>query len=767
MSGEPRPLILIVDDDPGAATLQRRRLERADFRVEAAADVGAAMSILAGMTVDLVVMDYRLGGTTGLDLHRQMKAAGLDVPVIMVTGATDDATVIEAMRAGIRDFVVKGTDYLDYLPDAARAILKQTVAAPERLPDEHRRTSVLIVEDDSGTAILEKRQLQRAGYDVAIATSAGEALELVRKGGVNLAVLDLRLQGGTSGLDLYERMQAEGWNIPAILVTGFPDESVAIRALRIGIRDFVPKSSEYLDYLPGAVDRVVAQSRVERKLVDSELRLASIIGTTMDAIVMCDEQQTIVLFNRSAENMFGCTAAQALGTRLDTLMPTLRLQPAGPASASEARVQRRFELDAVRCNGETVPIEVSVSDVVVYDRRLFTVIARDISERRRIEGELRESSRRKDEFLGMLAHELRNPLAAIMNASEVLDMTIKEPRASKLTAVVKRQTRALSRMVDDLLDVSRVTLGKIRLTKEPLLLSQFVSRAAEHMRTAIARSGQEFDLRIENDPDSDPVWVEGDATRLEQVLANLLNNAAKFTPRGGRITMSAAREESDAVIRVRDTGVGIEESLLPKVFDLFVQADTSLDRAQGGLGIGLALVRQVIALHGGQVTAHSDGPGAGSEFVVRLPALPEERTTDGAAPVIASDETARLRVLVVDDQPDMADCVAMLIETFGHQARAVYDGATALAVVRSERPDVIFIDIGMPGVTGYDVARQIRSRTELADIRLVAVTGYGRDEDRRRAMEAGFDLHLTKPVADSTVRSVLADLGPTRARSGR
>ena len=556
MVDESRPLILVVEDDPGVATLQRRRLERSEFRVEVASDVAAAMTALRAGEVDLVVMDYRLGTTTGLDLHRQMRAAGYDVPVIMVTGSTDDAMVIEAMRAGIRDFVVKTTDYLDYLPDAARGILKQAVAVPERVHEGHRQACVLIVEDDPGVATLERRQLERAGYSVEIAGTVDQAMETVRKGHVNLAVLDLRLDAGTSGLDLYERMKEEGWNIPAILVTGFPDEAVAIRAFRAGIRDFVPKSSEYLDYLPNAVDRVVTQVRIERKLVDSELRLASIIGTTMDAIVMCDERLRIVLFNRSAEEMFGCPAAEAIGEQIDRFMPNLHLGDAAtePVAESSARVQRRLELDGVRGDGQQLPIEVTVSDVVVHGSRLFTVIARDISERRRIEAELREADRRKDEFLGMLAHELRNPLAAIMNAGEVLDRTLSDSRALKLTGVVRRQTRALARMVDDLLDVSRVTLGKIRLTKEPLLLSQVVTRAAESFRDAVNKGQQHLEVRV----DSDPVWLEADATRLDQVLANLLNNAMKFTPAGGRITITAGREDHQAVIRVKDTGIGIE-----------------------------------------------------------------------------------------------------------------------------------------------------------------------------------------------------------------
>jgi PAS domain S-box-containing protein len=575
---------------------------------------------------------------------------------------------------------------------------------------------------------------------------------VVRSSTVSAAVLDLRIEGTVSGLDLYERLRAEGWNIPAILVTAYPDETVAIKALRAGIRDLVPKTAQYLEYLPDAVDRVVEQHRVERKLVDSELRLASIIGTTMDAIVMCDESLKILLFNRSAEQMFGCMAAQAIGERLDRFMPTVN---PGETAADAGGLRRRLELDAVRADGSQLPIEVSVSDVVVHGQRHFTVIARDISERRRTEAELRQADRRKDEFLGMLAHELRNPLAAILNAGEVLGLTAEEPRAKKLISVVQRQTRALARMVDDLLDVSRVTLGKIRLTSEPLLLGQIVTRVAETLQSTVGKNHQ-FEVSV----DHEPVWLSGDVTRLEQVLSNLVTNANKFTPPGGRISIRAGRDGDEAVIRVADTGVGIEPALLPKVFELFVQADRSLDRSLSGLGIGLARVRQIVALHGGVVTAHSDGPGKGSEFVVRLPAMPEERVPDAATPEDKRSESRRMRVLVVDDQPDMADCVALLIETLGHQARAVYDGTTAVALSRAESPDIMFVDVGMPGMTGYDVARQIRQQPDLAQIRLVALTGYGQDHDRSRALQAGFDLHLTKPISDATLRNVLADLTP-------
>ena len=760
MADDSRSLILIVEDDPGVAALQRRRLERADFRVEVATDVTAALAVLARGGVGLVVLDYRLGTTTGLDLHRHMKATGYDVPVIMVSASTEDAMVIEAMRAGIRDFVVKTSDYLDYLPEAVRGILNQAAAVPAPVPHERRRARVLIVEDDPGVATLERRQLEQAGYAVEIASTIDEALAALRAGDVSLAVIDLRLQGGLSGLDLYERMKADGFDVPAILVTAFPDEQLSIRALRAGIRDYIPRSHDYLDYLPTAVDRIVTQVRVERRLIESELRLASIIGTTLDAIVMCDEQLEIVLFNLSAEQLFHCAAGDALGQRLDRFMPSLDLMAntTGPAVQQAARMQRRLELDAVRGTGERVPIEVSLNEVVVHGRRLFTVIARDISERRRIEAELRDADRRKDEFLGMLAHELRNPLAAIMNAGEVLDRTAADTRAARLTAVVKRQARALARMVDDLLDVSRVTLGKIRITKEPLLLNELVTRVAEGAREAVTKAEQTLEVHV----DAQPVPLEGDVTRLEQVLSNLLNNAVKFTPPGGRITVTAGREGAEAVVRIRDTGIGIEPGLLSKVFDLFVQAETSLDRSQSGLGIGLALVRQVVGLHGGTVKAFSEGLDKGSEFVVRLPTAPVVRPPRHEQVMEPLDGGKRMRILVVDDQPDTADGVALLIETFGHQARALYDGVTALAVATAESPDVMFIDIGMPGMTGYDLARQIRLRPALARVRLIALTGYGREEDRARAIEAGFDLHLTKPVTDTTLHSILSDFAPAK-----
>ena len=750
--------ILVVEDEAGTAMLQRRRLERAGFAVEVAADVDAALAVLTRGAIHLVVLDYRLGATTGLDLNRRMKTAGFEVPVILVSGSMHESTVIEAMRSGIKDILVKNLDYLDQLPETVRGVLRQSAELPVRGRGGDPAGRILIVEDDPGVALLERRQLQRAGYDVEVATTPDEAMTAFRKGNVNLALLDLKLDGA-SGLDLYDRMKAEKGSVPAVLVTAFADQTVAIRALRAGVRDLVPKSPDYLDQLPSTVHRIFEQVRIERKLAESELRLASIVGTAMDAIVMCDESLRVVLFNRSAEEMFGCSAADALGRPLAAFIPELDLPHEAPASTDAGRLQRRVEVEAIRAGGARVPVEVSVSDVLVHGSRLFTVIARDISERRRTEAELREADRRKDVFLGMLAHELRNPLAAIMTAGEVLHRAVDAPNAVRLTGVIRRQSGTLARMVDDLLDVSRVTLGKIQLKDEPVLLTEVVARAAEGVRELAASAG----LTLDVDLAAGPVWVTGDATRLEQVFANLLQNAIKFTPPGGTISVRVLTDAGEAVAHVRDTGIGIEPALLPKVFDLFMQGDTSLDRSKSGLGIGLALVQQVVAMHGGRVSAESAGAGQGSEFVVRLPLSVQEAMTD-PRPDPPVRPAAAVNVLVVDDQPDLADCVALLVDTLGHRARAVYGGAEALAAGRAEVPDLMLVDIGMPGMTGYDLARQVRRDPSLSKVRLVALTGYGRDEDRARVLEAGFDQHVTKPVGDAKLRDLLDGVAAARRR---
>ncbi|MGH9767788.1 MAG: hybrid sensor histidine kinase/response regulator [Blastocatellia bacterium] len=381
----------------------------------------------------------------------------------------------------------------------------------------------------------------------------------------------------------------------------------------------------------------------------------------------------------------------------------------------------------------------------------------DITERKLMEEALKEADRRKDEFLAMLAHELRNPLTPIRNAAQVLkllDAPGAGAKAEWAREVIERQTQQLSHLVDDLLDVSRITQGKITLSHEPLDLASVVARAVEISRPLI--DARRHDLSVSLPPE--PLRVEGDLTRLSQVVANLLNNAAKYTEEGGKIRLTVSREDGRIALRVRDTGVGIAPEVLSHVFDLFAQAKRSLDRSEGGLGLGLTLVRRLVEMHGGAVEAHSPGLGQGSEFVVRLPLLVElEKQADesrkAGAPCLAG-----LRILVVDDNADSVDMMAMMLQIGGHEVRVAHNGLEAIEAALSFRPTIALLDIGLPEMDGYELARRLREHPETRETVLIAVTGYGQTEDRKRSREAGFDHHLVKPVEPDALEALLGSL---------
>jgi PAS domain S-box-containing protein len=379
-------------------------------------------------------------------------------------------------------------------------------------------------------------------------------------------------------------------------------------------------------------------------------------------------------------------------------------------------------------------------------------------ENARLYAALQEADRRKDEFLAMLAHELRNPLAPIRHAVAMMALDEGDPAARRDSrAVIDRQARHLTSLVDDLLDVSRINEGKITLARRPLAVSAFVQAAVEAARPLIDARRHALSVRMP----AEPLSVEGDLTRLTQVALNLLNNAAKYTPEGGRIRLTVAAEGASVVVRVADDGEGIAPELLPRVFDLFTQASRSLDRAQGGLGVGLTLVRRLVEMHGGAVEAQSAGPGRGSTFTVRLPRLSDSVAAVApapprAAPAVAAAPEAPRRILLVDDSRDAADTLARLLRRFGHAVEVAYDGPAALAAARRSRPEVVLLDIGLPGLDGYEVARRLRRDPALAGVQLVALSGYGTESDRRRGAEAGFDAHLVKPVDLPALRRLLA-----------
>jgi signal transduction histidine kinase/ActR/RegA family two-component response regulator len=367
---------------------------------------------------------------------------------------------------------------------------------------------------------------------------------------------------------------------------------------------------------------------------------------------------------------------------------------------------------------------------------------------------LQEADRRKDEFLAMLAHELRNPLAPIRTAVQLLRLKELGPQQrSRARDVIERQVEHLVTLIDDLLDVSRITRGMITLQREPVLIAAIVARAVETARPAIDAHRHELTLEL---PD-ELITVNGDKTRLVQVLANILQNASKFMDPGGRIQLKARREGSEVAVSVSDTGIGIPSEFIPRVFELFTQGDSKSEHAQSGLGIGLALVRRLTEMHGGTVTAHSDGPGRGAEFTVRIPALTAEKVAIGEASAAKTITVVEpRRILVADDNRDAAESLALQLELAGHLVRTVHDGVEALSVAETFLPEIVLLDLGMPKMDGYETARRMRLSPWGKGAALIALTGWGQGQDRQRTAEVGFDVHLVKPVAEAELFQVLA-----------
>lgn len=373
-----------------------------------------------------------------------------------------------------------------------------------------------------------------------------------------------------------------------------------------------------------------------------------------------------------------------------------------------------------------------------------------------------EADRRKDEFLAVLGHELRNPLAGIVSGIQVLKMAgLGDEDAKEMQEVIDRQALHMSRLVDDLLDVSRISRGKVRLRKTRVELVCLVHDMLEAYRRRIQDGG----LELQFTAPATPVWVDGDPTRLSQVVGNLVANAVKFTDPGGRIAVAVQTDEGLATVCVRDTGIGMEPPMVRRVFETFSQAENSLARSRGGLGLGLALVKGLVEMHGGEVEARSEGLGRGSDFTLRLP-LGTAPLQSAVAPGLAADgQVGPLRILLVDDRRDAILPLRKMLQLMGHEVHTAGDGRTALARARETRPDVVFCDIGLPDLSGYEVAQAIRAEPELASAYLVAITGYGQEEDRRRALEAGFDNHAPKPIGRDDLDRILAAIPRPSASS--
>jgi len=687
-----------------------------------------------------------------------------------------------------------------------------------RLQDGERNpSSVLLVEDSPGDADLVRAALEDVSAAVRLehVWRLEQAIALLSSRGFDAVLLDLSLPDAL-GHEAVERLHAAFPHCPIVVLTGASSPPDA--ALRAGAQDYLTKdlldgraieralayaverqrhaeraselateraarsateaSSKLLGRMNEQLTAAAAQAReaqereaaarteAERRAEELEALFASMI----DCVIVYGEDRRIRAVNRAATQLFG---ADVRG-----LTPAELIERIGVRSSADDAAPRADRMPAARAmNGETVTAErmriqtpagervvlVSASPlrhggdavrgaVAVY--RDVTNQDRADAERERLMAELRETDQRKNQFLAMLSHELRNPLAPIRNSIYILERAAPGgEQARRARAVIDRQAHHLTRLVDDLLDVTRISRGKIRLQRERFDLNALARRSAEDQRSVFEKTGVRLDVHASEQP----LEVNGDPIRIAQVIGNLLHNAAKFTPRGGRATLSVERFSAAlAALRVRDDGPGIAPDSLTRVFEPFVQADRTLDRSHGGLGLGLALVKGLVELHGGSVIARSAGAGLGAEFVVTLPldAAASPRIPPAAAP--AAPAHAR-RVLVIEDNPDAAASLREVLELNDHVVEVVGTGREGIDRARDFRPDVVLCDLGLPEMDGYEVAREMRSDPSLRTIHLVALSGYASPDDVERAMEAGFDRHLAKPPSVRDLERALAD----------
>ncbi len=575
------------------------------------------------------------------------------------------------------------------------------------------------------------------------------------------------------------RTVASALERPSTSRAGFPDLEFDRKHLRL-LGDKLHEKAIALEETNARLIRLVADLRAEvenRRRAEAEAAegrewLRVVLSSIGDAVIATDDQGRISFLNPVAEKMTGWPRVEAVGHPLEEVFHIINEEHRGPVENPVARVLREGitvglanHTVLIARDGTERPIDDCAAPIRDADDRMRGVVMvfHDVTARRDLERQLRdradrlaEADRRKDEFLAMLAHELRNPLAPIRNSLYVLEVSPGDPQVvDEMRGIMRRQIEHLVRLVDDLLDVSRITRGLIVLRKERFDLTEVVRQAHVDNRRRAEVAGLELLVCL---PGS-PVLMEADPARIRQVIDNLLGNAMKFTDRGGTITVGIEPTSGgEVVLSVRDTGIGIDPETLPRIFEAFAQADRSLDRSRGGLGLGLALVRGLVELHGGTIQARSEGTGRGAELLVRLPAL-------GVVPVPAAtgkeaaSAIGRRRILVIEDHRDAAETLRQILTLRGYEVTVAHDGTTGLVEITHHRPDVVLCDIGLPGMDGFAVASAIRTDPASAGIRLIALSGYGRDEDVRRALDAGFDGHLVKPADPEKLIRAIENLG--------
>jgi two-component system, chemotaxis family, CheB/CheR fusion protein len=599
--------------------------------------------------------------------------------------------------------------------------------------------------------------------DVPIVVVAGDCA-LVR---INRAALE---ELGLAQTDIGRRLSAiaaliEVKDIETICGQVIADNIPARRDIRSGDRRFVLRVAPYVIGTGQAAGAVLTftnvtafRASIEQAIYEREYTKA-ILNTVTTPLVVLDSELRVQSGNRAFYSMFGVSREKAQGIALRNLGDD-DWKASNLWGALNGIVSHSLDFKPLEIEGDFPAIGrrtllLDARRVAREGDSTILLAAQDITERKRTEEALQTADRRKDEFLALLAHELRNPLAPIRTGLELIRLAGDTPESvRRVRTIMERQIGQMVRLVDDLLDVSRITSGKIVLRRTPTALTELVQAAVDAQRAAIEESRIELTV----DMPQEGYTVDVDSTRFVQILTNVLHNASKFTPPHGKIRCAIAAVPATGsrrvAITISDTGIGISKAMLPRVFEMFTQAESSIERTHAGLGIGLALARRLAEMHGGEIAAHSDGPGQGSTFTITMPVCeslgPRATFRQPAAPRVAC------RVLIIDDNRDAANTMAMLVGELGGSTRIAHDAGSGLELVQQYQPDIVFLDIGMPGIDGYEACRRVRQRPSQNAVVVVAVTGWGQPQDKQRALDAGFDAHLTKPVDLEALARILA-----------
>ena len=653
---------------------------------------------------------------------------------------------------------------------------------------------VLVVDDTDASRYFVSRVLRANGYQVLEAATGQGALDTALCEQPEVVVLDVKLPD-VHGFEVARRLKADARTRSIAILhlsASFTSPDARAEGLIRGADAYLthPVDAQVLCATVGALIRLRAAEQREREAREraesNEARQLFLAETVPQMVWSADAEGRLDYVNRRWSQVTGLTLEQAQRVGWEqSVHPEDRVRMAaawaealrrgepfeaegrqGGDSSGEYRWQlmraapmRDAEGRVTRWFGTGTDIEER-RRAQVEREQLLEELQRSAEERERLIARLQEEDRRKTEFLAVLSHELRNPLAPIRNSVYLLERAAPGGEQSRRArAVIERQTQQLTRLVDDLLDVTRISRGKIRLQTERVDLASVASAVADDLGDVFVSRGVELRLDIP----TQAVFVNGDRARLGQAIANLLQNAAKFTPLGGSAQLTLRRDGPEAVLRVTDNGVGIHPDMLPRVFDPFVQADRTLDRSEGGLGLGLALVKSLVELHEGSVTAESEGPGRGACFAVRLPLAPE-LGQPAASPAAEAGTAGQRRVLVVEDNEDAAGSLAEVLQLYGHTVELAWNGAQALAAAVTFRPDVVLCDIGLPGMDGYEVAAALRTHPDTRHACLIALSGYALQEDVERARQAGFDHHMAKPPDLVALERLIGGLAGCRPR---